>query len=158
MATADRTLGGINGPVVGGLDPEERGSFFARFTPKMTFLMSVLAAVTITAGILTGLNRGFPNSVPWLALLTAATTIPVVVFVGCQFDALADRKALSEFGMPSPLVVATPLIVTLRSVQGCSVVFPGEVGTRNAKLGGLQGATQLAIVFVVVGLRYGRWT
>jgi hypothetical protein len=65
--------------------------------------------------------------------------------------------------------------VTLLSVQGFGVILPGEVriyrqvvsenpdvdlvseiGMRNAKLGGLQGLMQLAIVFVMVGLRW--WT
>ena len=190
----DVFMGAVLGPVVGGLDPEERGSFFAKFTPKMTFLMPVLATVTITAGIVMGLNRGFPKFMPWLALMTAATTIPIVVLVGSQFDALTDRKTLAalavavvgsgaflattlpEFGMTSPWIVATLVIVTLLSVQGFGVILPGEVriyrqltsgdpdyelvgeiGMRNAKLGGLQGAMQLAIVFVMVGLRFGLW-
>jgi hypothetical protein len=190
----DIFMGAVLGPVVGGLDPEERGSFFAKFTPKMTFLMPVLATVTITAGIVMGLNRGFPNFTPWLALMTAATTIPIVLLIGHQFDALTDRKTLAalavavvgsgaflattlpEFGMTSPWIVATLVIVTLLSVQGFGVILPGEVriyrqltsgdpdyelvgeiGMRNAKLGGLQGAMQLAIVFVMVGLRFGLW-
>ncbi|MEF8908021.1 MAG: hypothetical protein V5A13_09185 [Haloarculaceae archaeon] len=190
----DIFMGAVLGPVLGGLDPEERGSFFATFTPKMTFLLPVLATVTITAGIVMGLNRGFPNFTPWLALLTAATTIPIVVLVGYQFDALTDRKTLAalavavvgsgaflattlpEFGMTSPWVIATLVIVTLLTVQGFGVILPGEVriyreltsenpdyelvgevGMRNAKLGGLQGVMQLAIVFVMVGLRYGLW-
>ena len=190
----DVFMGAVLGPVVGGLDPEERGSFFAKFTPKMTFLMPVLATVTITAGIVMGLNRGFPKFMPWLALMTAATTIPIVVLVGSQFDALTDRKTLAalavavvgsgaflattlpEFGMASPWIVATLVIVTLLSVQGFGVILPGEVriyrqltsgdpdyelvgeiGMRNAKLGGLQGLMQLTIVFVMVGLRFGLW-
>jgi hypothetical protein len=190
----DIFMGAVLGPVLGGLDPEERGNFFETFTPKMTFLLPVLALVTVAAGILLGLNRGFPNFVPWLALLTAATTIPIVVLVGYQFDALTDRKTLAalavavvgsgaflattlpEFGMTSPWVIATLAIVTLLSVQGFGVILPGEVriyreltsaepdyelvgevGMRNAKLGGLQGVMQLAIVFVMVGLRYGLW-
>lgn len=188
----DLFMGAILGPVVGGLDPEERGSFFARFTPKMTFLMPTLALVTITAGIQLGLTRGFENFTPWLALMTAATTIPVVVLVGYQFDALTDTKTvvalaaavvgsgaflfvtLPDFGMASPWVVATLAIVTVLSMQGFGVILPGEVriyrqltsgdpdydligdiGMRNAKLGGIQGILQLSIVFVMVGLRYG---
>ncbi len=188
----DLFMGTVLGPVIGGLAPEERGSFFARFTPKMTFLLPVLAMVTITAGILLGLSRGFEHFMPWLALMTAATTIPVVVLVGYQFDALTDAKTLlalavavlgsgaflattlPEFGMASPWLIATLAIVTLLSVQGFGVILPGEIriyrqltspdpdyeligdiGLRNAKLGGLQGAMQLTLVFLMVGLRYG---
>jgi hypothetical protein len=182
----DLFMGLVLGPVVGGLDPEERGSFFARFTPKMTFLMPVLATVTITAGILLGRSYGFAHSMPWLALMTAATTIPVVLLIGAQFDALTDPRTLvalavvvagsgaflfatlPEFGMASPWIVA---IVTLLSIQGFGVILPGEIrihrqltsadpdygvigdiGMRNAKLGGVQGALQLALVFLMVGL------
>ena len=188
----DLFMGLVLGPVVGGLDPEERGSFFAKFTPKMTFLMPVLATVTITGGILLAQQLQIPHFMPWLALMTAATTIPVVLLIGYQFDALTDPRTLAvlavvvlgsgiflattlpEFAMASPWVVATIVIVTLLSVQGFGVVLPGEVriyrqltsenpdfdligdiGMRNAKLGGIQGALQLALIFVMVGLRYG---
>jgi hypothetical protein len=188
----DLFMGLVLGPVVGGLDPEERGNFFARFTPKMTFLMPVLALVTITGGIvLASQLRTVPHFDAWLALLTAATSIPVVLLVGYQFDALTDRKTLAalavatvgsgaflattlpDFGMTSPWIAAALVIVTLLSVQGFGVILPGEIriyrqiasddpdydlvgeiGLRNAKLGGVQGAMQLTIVFVMVGLRW----
>ncbi|MFB6297874.1 MAG: hypothetical protein ABEH56_05080 [Salinirussus sp.] len=188
----DLFMGLVLGPVVGSLDPEERGSFFARFTPKMTFLMPVLATVTITGGIvLASRLRTVPHFEAWLALMTAATTVPVVVLIGHQFDALTDRRTLAalgvavlgsgaflattlpDFGMTSPWIAAALVLVTLLSVQGFGIILPGEIriyrqlassnpdydligdiGLRNAKLGGLQGAMQLAIVFVMVGLRW----
>lgn len=188
----DLFMGLVLGPVVGGLDPEERGSFFARFTPKTTFLMPTLAAVTITSGILLGYRRGFAYFEPWLALMTAAITIPVIVLIGYQFDALRAPKTLAAlavavvgsgvfvlttlpaFGLASPWIIATLAIVTGLSVQGFGVILPGEIriyrqltsadpdydtigaiGMRNAKLGGVQGAMQLTIVFLMVALRYG---
>ena len=82
---------------------------------------------------------------------------------------------LPAFAMTSWWMVATLVIVTLLSVQGFGIILPDEVriyrqvvsenpnvdlvseiGMRNAKLGGLQGLLQLAIVFVMVGLRW--WT
>ncbi|MGB9952324.1 hypothetical protein ACOZ4F_07980 [Haloarcula marismortui] len=190
----DLFMGLVLGPVLGGQEPEARADFFASFTPKMTFLMPTLATVTISGGILLALRLGkFPNADPWLAILTAATLIPVVLLIGYQFDALTDPKtlgvlgvavlgsgaylatALPQFAMTSWWIVATLAIVTLLSVQGFGVILPGEVriyrqvvsenpdvdlvseiGMRNAKLGGLQGLMQLAIVFVMVGLRW--WT
>ncbi|WP_324756514.1 hypothetical protein [Haloarcula montana] len=190
----DLFIGLVLGPVLGGQEPEQRASFFQSFTPKMTFLMPTLATVTITGGVLLALRLGkFPNADPWLALMTAATTIPVVLLLGAQFDALTDPKtllalavavvgsgaylwtALPDFAMTSPWIVATLAIVTLLTIQGFGVILPGEVriyrqvvsenpdvdliseiGMRNARLGGLQGVLQLAIVFVMVGLRWWR--
>ncbi|MCJ0619906.1 hypothetical protein JZX76_10405 [Haloarcula hispanica] len=190
----DLFMGLVLGPVLGGQKAEARADFFASFTPKMTFLMPSLATVTISGGILLALPLGkFPNADPWLALLTAATLIPVVLLIGSQFDALTDPKTLGvlgvavvgsgaylattlpAFAMTSWWIVATLGIVTLLSVQGFGVILPGEVriyrqvvsenpdvdlvseiGMRNARLGGLQGLLQLAIVFVMVGLRW--WT
>jgi hypothetical protein len=43
----DLFMGLVLGPVLGGLSPEERASVLFRFTPKMTFLMPVLATVAI---------------------------------------------------------------------------------------------------------------
>jgi hypothetical protein len=31
----------------------------------------------------------------------------------------------------------------------------GDIGMRNAKLGGIQGLLQLSIIFLMVGLRFG---
>ncbi|MFC7249524.1 hypothetical protein ACFQJ5_06690 [Halomicroarcula sp. GCM10025324] len=188
----DLFMGLVLGPVLGSQEPEQRAAFFTTFTPKMTFLMPALATVTITGGIVLALRLGkFPNADPWLALMTAATLIPVVLLIGYQFDALTDPKtlvalalavvgsgaylatALPSFAMTSPWVVAALAIVTLLSVQGFGVILPGEIriyrqvvsenpdvdlisdiGMRNAKLGGIQGVMQLAIVFVMVGLRW----
>lgn len=190
----DLFMGLVLGPVLGGQEPEERASFFSSFTPKMTFLMPTLATVTIAGGILLAIRLGkFPNADPWLALLTAATLIPVILLIGYQFDAVTDPKTLGvlgvavlgsgaylvttlpTFAMTSWWVIAALVIVTLLSVQGFGVILPGEIriyrqvvsenpdvdlisdiGLRNAKLGGLQGVLQLAIVFVMVGLRW--WT
>lgn len=190
----DLFMGLVLGPVLGSQEPEARADFFSSFTPKMTFLLPTLAAVTISGGILLALQLGkFPNADPWLALMTAATLIPVVLLVGYQFDALTDPKtlvalalavvvsgaylatALPAFAMTSWWIVAALAIVTVLSVQGFGVILPGEIriyrqvvsenpdvdlisdiGMRNAKLGGLQGVMQLAIVFVMVGIRW--WT
>jgi len=141
----DLFMGAVLGPVVGGLDPEEPASFFARFPPKMTFLMPALALVTITAGVLLGLQRGLPHFEFWLAVMTAATTVPVVLLIGRQFDALTAPRtlvalaaavlvsagmllwSLPQAGMTSPWVLAVLLVVTLLSVQGFGVILPGEV-------------------------------
>jgi hypothetical protein len=80
---------------------------------------------------------------------------------------------LPSLTVPDPWVLAALAIVTLLSVVGFGVILPGEVriyrqtvsadpdvdligeiGMRNAKLGGVQGLLQLLIVFVMVNIRF----
>jgi len=183
----------VLGPVLGGLAVEDRASVFERFTPKMAFLMPTLAAVTIAGGITLVLRIAtFPAAEPWLALFTFSSTVPALLLVGWQFDALRDWRwvvpfALSlggsltwflltvdQFAMTSHAIVAALAIVALLSIVGFGVLLPGEVrvffemtssdpdaeligavGMRNARLSGLQGVMQLAIVGVMVYLRWG---
>ncbi len=74
----------------------------------------------------------------------------------------------------TPAVVLALAIVTVLSVQGFGFLLPGEVrmyqemtspdpdpgviaaiGRQNAKLGGVQGGFQLALILVMVSLRFG---
>jgi hypothetical protein len=182
----------VLGPVLGGLSVDERANVFERFTPKMTFLMPALALVTIAGGItLLGRIAAFPAAEPWLALFTFGATVPALLLIGYQFDALGDSRWLAIFGialvgsggwlaatlpgfaMTSPLIAAALGIVAVLSVLGFGVLMPGEVrmyremvseqpdrqligdiGMRNAKLSGIQGAFQLAIVAIMVLMRW----
>lgn len=47
----DLFMGFVLGPVLGGMEPKDRAAVFRRLVPKMTFLMPVLATVTIMSGI-----------------------------------------------------------------------------------------------------------
>lgn len=142
----DLFVGLIVGPVVGGMDPEARAGFFRRFTPKMTFLMPVLSLTTIVAGITLARRLGyFPNADPWLALMTAAILVPVVLLIGYQFDALASPRTLGVLAVvvvgsgawialtyqslvsPGVPVLAALAIVTLLSVIGTGLLLPGEI-------------------------------
>ena len=136
----------VLGPVIGGLAVDERANVFQRFTPKMTFLMPALATVTIAGGITLALRIGvFPNADPWLAILTAATLVPVTLLIGRQFDAFRDWRwlvvfavvavgsgaflamTLPNFAMTSPVMLVTLGIITVLSVLGFGVLMPGEV-------------------------------
>jgi hypothetical protein len=142
----DLFMGAVLGPVLGGTSPETRSRFFRTFTPKMTFLMPSIAVVTIAGGIVLAQWLGqFPNTAPWLALLTLATLAPVVALVGHQFDTLADRRTLTvlsvvvvgslawlwrtleQLVMLNHWILAALGIVTLLSVLGFGVLLPGEV-------------------------------
>ncbi|MDO8688714.1 MAG: hypothetical protein Q7R39_01645 [Dehalococcoidia bacterium] len=131
----DLFMGFVLGPVFGGLEPRERASIFKRLVPKMTFLMPVLAGVTVTAGLnLTG-QMGFP--------------------------------------LDNPKILASLIVAGLLTVQGFGLLLPNEIrifqqllserpdidkiarlGMTNAKLGGLQGVFQLAIIFIMANIRF----
>jgi len=83
----------VLGPVLGGLSVESRAAVFERFTPKMAFLMPILALVTIFGGVSLALRLpGFHHLLPWVAILTALTTVPPLLLVGWQFDAFRDWR------------------------------------------------------------------
>ncbi|WP_170977461.1 hypothetical protein [Halorussus salinisoli] len=188
----DLFLGLVLGPVVGGLDTEKKAAVFRRLTPKTTFLMPSLATVTIFGGVTLAQDLGkFPHADPWIALMSTAIALPVVLLVAAQFDALTDRRTLGvfgvvgvghaawlartlpEFAMTSHEIAAALGIVTMLSILGFGVLLPGElrmyremtsanpdeeligaIGMRNAKLAGVQGTLQLAIIFVMVYVRF----
>jgi hypothetical protein len=81
---------------------------------------------------------------------------------------------IGQFRMTEPAIIVTLAIVTVLSVQGFGFLLPGElrmyaqmrspnpdasvissIGQQNAKLGGVQGVFQLAVILVMVYLRYG---
>ncbi len=81
---------------------------------------------------------------------------------------------IGQFQMTTPAIVVALVLVTILSVQGFGFLMPGEVrmyfemisedpdpgiisaiGQQNAKLGGVQGLFQLALILDMVYLRYG---
>ena len=130
----DMFMGAVLGPV-------------GRFTPKMTFLMPALALVTIAGGITLALKlERFAYADQWLAVFTALNTVPIVLLLGYQFDALDDWRTLSVLGVSvvgsgaylattlpgtalwtmvtttSPWILAALGIVTLLGLQGFGVI------------------------------------
>ena len=132
----DLFMGFVLGPVLGGMEPKDRAGVFRRLVPKMTFLMPVLATVTIMSGI-----------------------------------ELAQRLGMTS--LANPWILAAVVIVAILTVQGFGRLLPTEIrvfrqllsdrpdiekiarlGMRNAKLGGVQGILQLAVIFVMANLRF----
>jgi len=132
----DLFMGFVLGPVLGGMDPRERAAVFRRLIPRMTFLMPVIAGVTSTAGF-----------------------------------QLAER--LGMLSLNRPWVVAALVITALLTIQGFGLLLPNEIrifrqllsetpdvekisrlGMMNAKLGGLQGVFQLAVIFTMANIRF----
>jgi hypothetical protein len=142
----DVMMGMVFGPVVAGLDERARADFFSRFTPKTTFLLPMLAIVSIAAGIDLALRMGyFTNAGPWLALFTLVNLPGALLLIGWQFDAWTDPRwavpfglatvgslgwvalTIGDFAMTNHVVAAALGLVTILNLQGFGLIFPGEV-------------------------------
>ena len=139
----DLFLGFVLGPVLGGMESQDRATVFKRLIPKMTFLMPVLASVTIMASIALAGRLG-----------------------------IASLSNLSV-SLSNPWILAAVIIVAILSIQGFGIMLPNEIrifrqllsgtpdidkisrlGMRNARLDGVQGVLQLGIIFVMANLRF----
>ncbi|MFB6069301.1 MAG: hypothetical protein ABEJ90_05180 [Halobacterium sp.] len=97
----------------------------------------------------------------WFAVVAAASTAYLAT-------------TLPDFGWTEPVFLVALAVVAVLTVTGFGVLMPGEVrmyremvsenpdkqviadiGMRNARLGGLQGVFQLAVIAVMVYIRYG---
>ena len=131
----DLYLGFVLGPVLGSLDPGERVAVFMRLMPRMTFLMPVLAGVTFTSAFELTNRMGLPLDNPW--------------------------------------IIAALVVTGILCIQGFAVLLPNEIrifkqllsdkpdtdkiarlGMQNARLGGVQGVFQLAIIFFMASVRF----
>jgi len=121
---------------LGAMEPRQRAEVFKRLIPKITFLMPMLSSVTIISGVL-----------------------------------LAQR--LDILTLDSPWIMAALIITAILVIQGFGVLLPNEIrifkqlvspipdvdrivklGMQNARLAGIQGLLQLAIIFVMANLRF----
>ncbi len=132
----DLFMGFVIGPLLGSMEPQQRGEGVKRLIPKMTFLMPMLSGVTIIAGIQLTKQLGMWNfDSPWII---AALVITVVLIVqGFGFLLPNEVRIFKQLISPTPDV---DRIVKL--------------GMQNAKLAGIQGLFQLAIIFVMANLRF----
>ncbi len=131
----DLFMGIIIGPVLGGMDPEDRAKVFKRLIPKMTFLMPVLAAVATTSGIQLAQRLGWSLTDPWV--LTALI--------------IAGILAIQGFGLllPNEIRIFRQLLSKTPDIDRVA-----RLGMMNAKLAGLQGIFQVAILVVMVNIRF----
>jgi hypothetical protein len=135
------------GPAVGGLEVDERAAFFSRLTPKTSFLLPSLAAVTIGSGITLALRFAglFSHAHVWLAIFTFVALVPTMLLIGREFDAYGDWRwrawfavvlavsvgylavTLPDFGWTEPVFVAALGVVAVLNILGFGVLMPGEV-------------------------------
>ena len=131
----DLFMGFILGPILGGMEPKDRARVFKRLVPKMTFLMPVLAAVAITSGFELTQQLGYSLTSPWI--LAALVIVGILTFQG--FGIL----------LPNEIRVFRQLLS-----EGPDIEKISRLGMRNARLGGVQGILQLAIIFIMANLRF----
>ena len=131
----DLFMGTVIGPVLGGMEPKDRANVFKRLIPKMTFLMPVLAAVATTSGIQLAQRLGWSLTDPWV--LTALIIAGMLVIQG--------------FGLllPNEIRIFRQLLSETPDTDRIA-----RLGMINAKLAGLQGAFQVAIIVVMVNIRF----
>jgi len=146
--------------IFGGVTLAERLGVFPHSQP-WTALLTL--ATTVPALLLLGWQFDAFDDPRWIAAFAVA------LLGGGAYLAVTA----STFGMTSPTILLALAIVTVLTVLGFGVLLPGEVriylqlasgdpdpnvisriGMRNARLSGLQGLFQLAIVVVMVYLRW----
>lgn len=142
----DIFLGGVVGPVAGGMNEDASASFFSRLTPKTAFLLPSVAFASIASGLLLAIRVGlFPHADPWLAIFTTVNLIPVLLLLGYRLEVWDDRRwqlvfavatigslawvstTIGSFTMTNHAVVVALAIVTILSVQGFGFLLPGEL-------------------------------
>jgi len=131
----DLFMGFALGPILGSMDPRERTAVFMRLMPRMTFLMPVLAGVTATAGFQLTEHMGFSLVSPWILAALVVTALLAVQ----GFAVL----------LPNEIRIFRELLSDTPDVNRIS-----RLGMQNAKLGGVQGVFQLAIIFIMATIRF----
>ena len=131
----DLFMGVVLGPVLGGMEPKDRANVFKRLIPRMTFLMPVLATVATTSGIQLAQRMGWSLTDPWVLAALIITGI----------------LAIQGFGLllPNEIRIFRQLLSLTPDIDRIA-----RLGMINAKLGGLQGVFQLAIIVIMVNIRF----
>ncbi len=131
----DLFMGFVLGPVMGGLEPREKAAVFKRLIPRMTFLMPVLAGVTTTAGFILTSRLGYSLTSP--KILAAITITAILTIQGFGFL------------LPNEIRIFRQILSEKPDIDKIA-----RLGMLNAKLGGVQGIFQLAIIFVMAAIRF----
>ncbi len=132
----DLFMGIILGPVLGGVDPLARANVFKRLTPKMTFFMPVVAAVTVTAGI---------NLTQRMGMLSLGNPKILIAFI------IVAILTIQGFGilLPNEIRILRELLSKKPDIEKIS-----RLGMTNAKIGGIQGILQLSIILMMALIRF----
>ncbi|HEY4774373.1 MAG TPA: hypothetical protein VIH40_06095 [Xanthobacteraceae bacterium] len=132
----DLFLGFVLGPALRAMEPAQRAQVFKRLIPRTTFLLPMLAGVTIMAGL---------ELAQRLGLLTFDSIWTMAALV------ITAALVVQGFGMllPNDIRIFKELISATPNVD--KIV---RLGTLNLRLAASQGLCQLAIVYVMANLRF----
>jgi hypothetical protein len=133
---ADLFMGVVIGPVMKKTAPEQKAEFFKALIPKMTFIMPMLAGVSIVSGIILASRLGMLTLEHPLMIYTWVITAGLVV-LGFGFLLPNEIRIFKQ------LVSDTP-----------DKNRVARLGMQNAKLSGAQGAMQVAIILVMANIRF----
>ena len=132
----DLFMGIAVGPILGAMEPRQRAEVFKRLIPKITFLMPMLSSVTIISGVLLAQRLG-TLSLDNLWIMAALIITAILIIQG--FGVLLPN----EIRIFKQLISPTPDVDRIV-----------KLGMQNARLAGIQGLFQLAIIFVMANLRF----
>ena len=131
----DLFMGAVMGPVLGGMEPKDRANVFKRLIPRMTFLMPVLSAVATISGIQLAQRIGWSLFDPWVFTALIITGILTIQGFGLL--------------LPNEIRIFKQLLSSKPDIDRIA-----RLGMINTKLGGLQGVFQVAIIVVMVNIRF----
>jgi hypothetical protein len=132
----DLFMGIAVGPVLGAMEPRQRAEVFKRLIPKITFLMPMLSSVTIISGVLLAQRLGMlSRDNLWIMAALIITAILIIQGFGVLLP--------NEIRIFKQLISPTPDVDRIV-----------KLGMQNARLAGIQGLFQLAIIFMMANLRF----
>jgi hypothetical protein len=131
----DLFMGFILGPTLSRVGPRERAAVFKRLTPKTSFFMPMISGVAIGSGILLAMRFNILSlSHFWVSVSLLITAILTIQGFGVL--------------LPNGIRIYLEILSDKPDVEKI-----GRLGLRNARLGGVQGVLQLAIIYAMANLR-----
>ena len=135
----DLFMGLVIGRIMGRMDVRARSEFIRSLVPYMLFLMPTLSAVTVTGGIYLAMSEGI-FSLSNTAIVVAGVFVIILLIQGLGIFLPNEVRIFLEIGKPDP------------DRQKIA-----RLGMINFKLSGLQGAFQIALIFVMANLASGNY-
>ena len=127
-------MGFIVGPVIGKLKPAARAEVIKNLVPYMLFFMPSIASVAVTAGYYLASSEGvFIITSP--AIFISGILVILLILQGFGIFMPNEVRIFLELGKPQPDVNRMTRLAMM-----------------NFRLSGLQGAMQIALIFIMANI------
>ena len=127
-------MGFIVGPVIGKLTPAARAEVIKNLVPYMLFFMPSIASVAVTAGYYLASSEGvFIITSP--AIFISGILVILLILQGFGIFMPNEVRIFLELGKPEPDVNRMTRLAMM-----------------NFRLSGLQGAMQIALIFIMANI------